>query len=144
MNNIITVALDDTANKSEVVRKMIQGNFEGMLQPQLYIYAMYDIEKQEYVLPHLTEALCQELRIAHVPVLGYFTLKELFPNVVDAADLVKQMIKYADGPSGFNGKYREGLVYKAMDSQFKFKTVSTSYLLKAEELLTLEESQAQL
>lgn len=31
MNNIITVALDDTANKSEVVRKMIQGNFEGKI-----------------------------------------------------------------------------------------------------------------
>lgn len=31
MNNIITVALDDTVNKSAIVRKMIQGNFEGKI-----------------------------------------------------------------------------------------------------------------
>ncbi len=31
MNNIITVALDVTANKSEVVRNIIKSNFEGKI-----------------------------------------------------------------------------------------------------------------
>ena len=41
------------------------------------------------------------------------------------------MLVYAEGPSGLNGKYREGLVYKQLTDGYKsVKTISNSYLIK--------------
>lgn len=40
------------------------------------------------------------------------------------------ILNRADGPSGLNGKYREGLVFKSLTRDFSFKVISNNYLLK--------------
>lgn len=59
------------------------------------------------------------------------SLKDLFGDGLNQAELLDALLKYADGASGLKGKYREGLVYKAGQEQgFSFKTISNQYLLK--------------
>ena len=44
---------------------------------------------------------------------------------------VKGLLELADGDSGLNGKFREGLVFKSLsDPEFSFKAISNRYLLK--------------
>jgi len=118
--------------QGEFVSPSIQQNFEGVSKEEVYIFSAWDITNQVHLNPLEVIRLCKLYKLKHVPVLHEkITLKELFPNVIDADDLLKQMLKYADGPSGLKGKYREGLVYKECeDGYLPIKTISNSYLLK--------------
>ena len=125
-------ALHNMAVQGELVAPNIQSNFEGVLKPTLFIYNMYDITKQEWVSPDLTEEFCQRNGLSHVPVLHRsVTLRQLFPDATQDT-IVSQLLTYAEGPSSLNGKTREGLVYKRLDGKFSFKTISNLYLTKYE------------
>lgn len=125
----------DYCFQGELISPKIQGNFEGVKEEQVYIYSMWDIATQQYVNPLNVLETCKELGLPHVPVLHQsITLKELFPVVEDSNDLLQQLLTYADGPSGINGKYREGLVYKeCKDGYQSIKTISNRYLLKVKD-----------
>lgn len=118
--------------QGELVSPKIQGNFEGVSQEQIYVFSVWDIDKGGYLNPAEAFGFCATYDLAYVPVLHpRTTLKQLFPNVTDEDDLLKQLLSYADGPSGLKGKYREGLVYKALqDNYTSVKTISNKYLLK--------------
>lgn len=111
----------DIAIQGEMVGPSIQGNFEGVDKNKLYVYSVFDIDKGEYFLPELAQAIVSHINLDYVPVLEYRT--KLPATVADA-------LATADGPSGLNGKYREGLVYKSLDRDFSFKVISNNYLLK--------------
>jgi hypothetical protein len=115
--------------QGEMVGPKIQENFEGMIKNQFYVYSMWDSITRIQRSPLEVEVLCTTYNIPHVPVLGYHSLQELFPGMTCKEDLVKAILKHADGPSGLQGKFREGFVYKALDIQFSFKAISNAYLL---------------
>lgn len=118
--------------QGELIAPNIQGNFEGVSAPQVYVYSIWDIDKQQYLNPKEAFDFCTKWNLKHVPIIHEsITLKQLFPNIKDANELVEVMLKYAEGPSGLNGKYREGLVYKQLTDGYKsVKTISNSYLIK--------------
>lgn len=133
---------DDYAFQGELCGPSIQKNFEGLIRNQMYVYSMIDMETRKYIDPQQVLDTCRRIGIPHVPVLEErIALVELFPTAKDEDDLIKQILKHADGPSGLNGKYREGFVYKALDgSGFSFKAISNSYLLKMESLMDAEDA----
>lgn len=108
------------AIQGELVGPSIQKNFEGVQSNHFYIYDIFNIDKQEYMLPEERLEFIDEYGLHGVPEAGIVTLPK---TVVEA-------IEDADGPSGLNGKYREGFVYKSMTRDFSFKVISNRYLLK--------------
>lgn len=122
----------DYCLQGELVAPNIQSNFENVSKEEVYIFSMWDIKKQALMHPITVMDYCTNYGLLHVPILHEcITLKELFPDVKDKHDLLEQMLKYAEGPSGLNGKYREGLVYKEFIAGYiPVKTISNSYLLK--------------
>ena len=111
----------DIAIQGEMVGPGIQGNFEGVDKNKLYVYSVFDIDKGVYFLPDTAQSIVAYAGLTYVPVLEYRTV---LPATVG------EVIAMADGPSGLNGKYREGLVFKSLRRNFTFKVISNKYLLK--------------
>lgn len=110
------------AIQGEMVGPTIQKNFEGVKSNQFYIYDIFDIDRQKYLLPVERVELIAKYNLQAVPPAGIVTLPAT----------VAEAIEDADGPSGLNGKMREGFVYKAVTRDFSFKVISNKYLMKEE------------
>lgn len=109
------------AIQGEMVGPGIQGNFEGLDDVKLYVYNVFDIQEQKYLLPTQTRDVVAKLGLDYVPIyLEDCLLSESLDDI----------ITLADGESGLNGKYREGFVFKSNERDFSFKVISNSYLLK--------------
>jgi len=111
------------AVQGEMVGPSIQKNFEGVKSNQFYIYDIYDIDKQEYLLPAERVEFIEDYELTGVPFAGTVTLPPTVAEVIEDA---------AVAPSGLNGKYAEGYVYKSVERDFSFKVISNKYLLKEE------------
>ncbi|MNC17651.1 RNA ligase [compost metagenome] len=109
------------AVQGEMVGPSIQKNFEGVSSNQFYIYDIFDIDRQQYMLPQDRLDFIKKHNLSGVPIAAIN---------VNLYTTVQEAIADADGPSGLNGKYREGVVYKSMERDFSFKVISTNYLLK--------------
>ena len=112
------------AIQGEMVGPTIQQNFEGVDKNEFYVYDIFLIDEQRYMLPAERQGFCTAYGIKHVP-LGS-------PHAVTLPVDVAAALADADGPSGLKGKYREGFVYKSMERDFSFKVISNTYLLKEE------------
>lgn len=121
------------AVQGELVGEGIQGNQEKIKGHQLFVFDVQDLDKQAYLTPEERHVFMQKLYalgvnqdlVKHVPVLHMGTsLQEL--GIHDVADL----LAFADGPSFNPAVKREGLVFKRMDGQFSFKSISNQWLLK--------------
>ena len=109
------------AIQGEMLNTNIQGNWEKVDKLCMFVYDIYDIDAKKYLLPEERISLCQELNIPHVPVFdSNFTLDKS----------IAQLLELADGESMNKGVKREGLVFKHKTSDFSFKVISNSYLLK--------------
>lgn len=132
---ILNVMPSEIAFQGELVSPKIQGNFEGVKEPTLYIYSIYDINKAKYLTPTDSELMCKNSNINYVPIYRQsITLKQLSDsNTLCKEELLEFLLKEADGESGLNGKYREGLVFKSLTSTLRFKVISNRYLLKVKD-----------
>jgi RNA ligase (TIGR02306 family) len=112
------------AIQGEIIGSNICGNMYNLSEHRLYVFDVFDIDKQEYYLPEARWKLCSDLGLPHVPLLGFGSL------VGDS----KYLLEDADGMSSINSKsIREGFVLKHMsDPMVSFKVVSNSFLLKHE------------
>ena len=109
------------AVQGELIAPNIQGNYEKVSRPEFYVFDIFDIDKQEYMLPDERQEFCKILNIPHVP-----TIDKAFPMV----DNVDALLDMAEGTGMNKGVKREGLVFKHNNSEFSFKAISNSYLLK--------------
>lgn len=112
------------AVQGELCGASVQGNFEGFPVGfhDFFVFAVWDIDAQRYLPPKETEALAKQLGLRHVPVVGYFPLREI-------ATSVSELLQRAEGV-GLNKREREGIVLEHVGSDFGFKAISNSYLLK--------------
>jgi RNA ligase (TIGR02306 family) len=125
--------LMDTVVQGELISPTIQGNFEGVNRPDFYVYNIFDIKDQNWVEPNTARFLAEGNGFKYVPVLHeQITLKDLFPEATQDT-IIQQLLDYADGPSAFGGKFREGIVFKRVDGKFSFKAISNHYLLKSKD-----------
>jgi RNA ligase (TIGR02306 family) len=111
------------AIQGEMVGPGIQNNFEGVAETQLFVYNVFDIEKQTYLSPEIAQHLVNVMGLTYVPL---FNPRTTLPKTLE------ECLEMADGPSALMGKYREGLVFKSLTRDFSFKVISNRYLLKEE------------
>lgn len=112
------------AFQGEIIGEGIQGNHEGLIGQDFFLFDIFDIDKQEYLAPADRQSIVKTLNengfaIKHVPVVQVMVLNHT----------VDQLLEMADGQS-LNNEKREGLVFKRMDGQFSFKAISNWYLEK--------------
>ncbi|OAQ73939.1 RNA ligase, DRB0094 family [Pochonia chlamydosporia 170] len=113
------------AIQGELCGSSIQANFEGFQKGfhDIYVFSVWDIDAQKYLLPReVHEELVPKLGLKHVPVTGYWLLK-------DIATGLRDILERAEG-KGINGRKREGIVLKEVRGEFSFKAISNSYLLR--------------
>lgn len=122
--------IGDYVFQGELCGPGILKNFEGLETKRYFVYNQFSADIYAYAHPYTTHLLVGNDN--YVPVLQYATLREMFSTATNVDELMEQMIKAADGKSAFNGKCREGLVYKSNDGQFSFKTISNQFLLEFE------------
>jgi ATP-dependent RNA circularization protein (DNA/RNA ligase family) len=129
------------AIQGELIAPTIQQNYEKVDTFEFYIYDVFDIDKQKYLLPCDSRDVAQKLGLNYVPVLADGIRLSTF--ITDQADvplieqrdpdalkrLVDAILAYAEGPGMNNGVKREGVVFKSNKTEFSMKAISNSYLL---------------
>jgi len=110
------------ALQGELISSGIQGNPYGLPNghSQYFIYKIWDIDKQQYMLPRDRRRFCTEYDLNHVPLISL--AESLLGKTMD--DLLDE----ANGKSVLNANTkREGLVFKSKTGSFK--TISNDWLL---------------
>lgn len=111
------------AFQGELIGPGIQNNPYKLDRHEFFCYNIWDISKQEWVLPKKRREMCKELDINHVPVIGEVVFIE--------GDTMQGIIEDADGFSIINSEsLREGTVYKSTVFPESFKAISNQFLLK--------------
>lgn len=113
----------EIALQGELIGPGIQGNKYNLTEHKFYIFDVFNIAKQEYMLPMERRVFVEELGLLHTPVLD---------SIAMISD-VQTILSQAEGKSALNIKTeREGLVYKSNQSHESFKAISNKWLLKNE------------
>lgn len=112
------------AFQGEIIGEGIQGNNEGLVGQDFYLFNIFDIDAQKHLGPNERQEIVKVLNkegfpIKHVPIVGNIVLNHS----------VDEILAMADGQS-LNNANREGLVFKRLDGQFSFKAISNWYLEK--------------
>lgn len=115
---------ENLAVQGELMGPGIQGNKEGFDSHKLFIFDIFDIDNQCYLVWADRMEAIQKLRDLGytgdiVPTFGVGPLES--GNIED-------LLKMAEGKS-INAKQREGLVFKRTDGEFSFKAISQKFLL---------------
>lgn len=118
------------AFQGELCGPGINGNQYGLSDFQFFIFDIFVISEQRYMLPQERIQTIRKINelygldLKHVPILGYFQ--------IDPAISMQDFLKTAEGKSLINASNREGLVFKSETSDASFKVISNSWLLKNE------------
>jgi len=115
------------AVQGELMGPGIQGNKENFTYHLFFIFDIFDIDTQRYLLPEERYKCLNDLEVFgytgnHVPTLGTHKLE---------TSQIDQLLLTAEGPSLFANQ-REGVVYKSTSRNFSFKAISNTWLLKNE------------
>ena len=123
------VDMGNFALQMELIGEGIQNNQEKIKGHRLYLFDVYDIDKQVYLNPVERQRLLDSLvdagaDLEHAPVLDASLV------VTDRFSTLEELLAFADGPSLNPNAKREGLVFKSHNKQFSFKAISNEWLLK--------------
>ena len=119
----------DYAIQGELIGEGIQGNPEKLKGQRFYLFDIYSITEGRYLEPFERWAVLEVLvktgaDIEHVPIVDQDVC------VAQAYDTIDDLLEFAEGPSLNPQTKREGLVFKSWESNFTFKAIANSYLLK--------------
>lgn len=118
------------AVQGELLAPSIQGNYEKVDKFEFYVFDIFDIDTQVYMTPPEVSIIADELGLQSVPVLKQVCKLSDFGDTSDMRGVVDNILAYAEGPGMNKGVKREGVVFKSNQSEFSFKAISNSYLLK--------------
>lgn len=116
------------AVQGELVGPGIQGNSYKFSEHRFFVYDIYDIEQQKYLLPYDRQKLCNETGLDCVP-----TMPAIFK--MDESVSIDDLLDIANGNSFVTETKveREGFVFKSMtEHDVSFKVISNKWLLKNE------------
>jgi len=131
------------AIQGEICGIGVQGNREQIpgQTPRFFVFDIFDIREQCYLLPTRRQQIISELGLEHVPIVATnFAFPEITESSIDesspvlsakytANDLIELLLAMAEG-DGLYTDTREGLVFKAnQDTNVSFKVISNKYLL---------------
>ena len=113
------------AIQGELIGPKIQANHEKVTELQFYVFDVFNINEQRYLLPQERRDFCQSLGITHVPV----TNTEATPLQLT----LDQLLQHVDTESMNPKTVSEGRVYKSNTNPLlSFKAINNRYLLKHE------------
>ena len=106
--------------QGELVGPNIQGNRYALKEPVFLVYAIWDIEQRQFLLPGERHDLCSALQLDHVPVI----------SIGQFVDSPQAALEFAERKSAANDKrIAEGVCYAHLTKRgVSFKAVSNSYL----------------
>ena len=114
----------EVALQGELIGPGIQGNKYGLTEHQFFVYDVFDINTQTYLLPEARLSLVEGMGLNHVPLLET-------TSFVSAT--IDDVLQSAEDKSVIGSKpEREGLVFKSMTTQDSFKAISNKWLCKFE------------
>ncbi len=122
------------AIQGELFGEGIQGNLENIKGLDFRIFDIFNIDKQEYLLPKERHDVIAIMNGFGLGTLENTQVLDYECDVTKYAD-IKEILKDAEGPTMFSNNEREGLVFKAnardkMGNIFTFKAINNKYLLQ--------------
>jgi RNA ligase (TIGR02306 family) len=120
------------AIQGEVVAPDIQDNYEKVSEVEFHMFDLFKIDKQKYAEPWERATWAMDNDINHATVLTLGSIRDII-GFKDGDDVVKKCLDYASGPGDNTGVMREGVVFKALNRDFSFKSISNEYLLHKED-----------
>lgn len=118
------------AIQGELIGPSIQENYEKVDKLEFYVYDVFNIDTQDYLLPGTARAVVEFLGLNYVPVLHEEAKLSDFGDITKPRELSDKILTFAEGPGMNQGVKREGIVLKSNLSSFSTKAISNSYLLK--------------
>jgi len=120
---------EEYAIQGELIGEGIQGNPEKLTGHKFYLFDIYSITVGRYLKADERYSILDKLNmngasIEHVPIIDQHVFLTTEYKTID------DLLNFAEGPSLNPQTKREGLVFKSWDSDFSFKAISNSYLLK--------------
>lgn len=113
------------AIQGELMGVGVQGNKENFSDLKMFVFDIWDIDRQRYLDSYTRLELTNRLGLDHVPILR----REMSLLGWSREDILNE----ADGPS-INAKLREGIVFKSLtDPNISFKAISNRWLMKYDE-----------
>lgn len=113
------------ALQGEIIGQKIQKNPYKLDYQDLFIFNIFNIDTQEYMIPYDVYWFCKDFGLNHVPIIKEnFQYTELMDN--------HELYEYSYGNSIINPTVlREGVVFKSTTKdRFSFKIINLDYLLK--------------
>jgi RNA ligase (TIGR02306 family) len=115
--------------QGELIGEGIQGNPEKLKGQRFYLFDIYSITCGEYFKANVRYSILDKLKmlgadVEHVPIV------DTDVRVAQAYDSIDDLLEFAEGTSLNPQTKREGLVFKSWESDFTFKAIANSYLLK--------------
>jgi RNA ligase (TIGR02306 family) len=120
---------EEYAIQGELIGEGIQGNPEKLKGQRFYLFDIYSITCGEYFKANVRYSILDKLKmlgadVEHVPII------DTDVRVAQAYDTIDDLLEFAEGQSLNPQTKREGLVFKSWESDFTFKAIANSYLLK--------------
>ena len=114
------------AIQGELMGPGVQGNREGLTELEFFVFDVFDINKGKYLLPiergsFIIGMMMEGVHFQHIPVIQY-------DYRIPEDKTLETLLKFADRES-LNHKVAEGLVFKAMNTNFSFKVINNKFLL---------------
>lgn len=115
------------AIQGELIAPNIQSNHEKVSDIEFYVFDVFDIKNQEYLLPKdRVDFVSRYLpTVKHVPILGTV-------RIFTECKSVSELLERVKGESMNTGTISEGRVYKSCCNEMSFKCINNEYLLKCE------------
>lgn len=116
------------AIQGELIGEGIQGNPYKLTGHDFYVYDIYDIDNGCYLNSKERLEMTSRMGLKHCPVLAHSA--ELFDTL--GITTIDQLLKFAEGKTVMPGSTaeREGVVFKCIENQVSFKSISNIFLLK--------------
>jgi RNA ligase (TIGR02306 family) len=119
---------EEYAIQGELIGEGIQGNPEKLQGQRFYLFDIYSITCSQYLKTGERYSILDKLKrmgvdVEHVPIMEPL-------RITDSMNSIDDLLEFAEGPSLNPQTKREGLVFKSWESDFTFKAIANSYLLK--------------
>lgn len=123
------------AIQGEIFGEGIQGNLENIRGLDFRIFDIFNINKQEYLLPTERQEAISIMNGFGLGILEGVKILDVACDVSTTYANIKEILLDAEGPTMFCDNEREGIVFKANSRDkngniFTFKAISNNYLMQ--------------
>jgi RNA ligase (TIGR02306 family) len=121
---------EEYAIQGELIGEGIQGNPEKLTGQRFYLFDIYSITESRYLKPHERYSIMDKMNLIYDADVEHVPFIDTVCGVTNEFSTIDDLLAFAEGPSLNPQTKREGLVFKSYDSDFTFKAIANSYLLK--------------